>query len=444
VVTSQLGFEALLCEKPVTCFGAPFYAGWGLTEDRVELPRRRARRSLEEVFAAAYMLYARYVDPDTGGPCEIERVIDHLALQRALFAKNRGTIIAFGFRRWKQGYVRAYLRGPECRVEFPKSPRRASELAKTQDAVILSWGQPKAAARRLAGAHGLPIWRMEDGFLRSVGLGSDLEVPASLVVDREGIYYDPTRPSELERILEEADFSAEELLRARALREQIVRSKLSKYNVGRPLKVRPPPGAQVVLVPGQVPGDQSIRLGCRDLSTNLALLREVRRRRPEAFLLYKPHPDVVSGNRQGDGAAEEIAALCDHIETEATIASCLDLAHEVHTLTSLVGFEGLLRTLPVSTYGQPFYAGWGLTDDRHPLPRRTRARSLDELVAAALIRYPRYLNHETGRFTTPERVIEQLVAARGRSRHASRIAMPRAVRQLQRLVRAMRGTFHAP
>ena len=52
---------------------------------------------------------------------------------------------------------------------------------------------------------------MEDGFLRSVGLGSDLTAPASLVVDRQGIYYDPSKPSELESILQTANFSADEL-----------------------------------------------------------------------------------------------------------------------------------------------------------------------------------------------------------------------------------------
>src|SRR5690606_7598479 len=57
-VTSQLGFEALMAGKPVTCFGAPFYAGWGLTDDRVAMPRRGRTRTVEQVFAAAYLRYA--------------------------------------------------------------------------------------------------------------------------------------------------------------------------------------------------------------------------------------------------------------------------------------------------------------------------------------------------------------------------------------------------
>ncbi|HFM3082624.1 TPA: capsule polysaccharide biosynthesis family protein, partial [Escherichia coli] len=57
VVTSQYGFEALLAGKPVTCFGQPWYAGWGLTDDRhpqsALLSARRGSATLEELFAAA-------------------------------------------------------------------------------------------------------------------------------------------------------------------------------------------------------------------------------------------------------------------------------------------------------------------------------------------------------------------------------------------------------
>ncbi|WP_272873649.1 hypothetical protein [Candidatus Accumulibacter phosphatis] len=92
-----------------------------------------------------------------------------------------------------------------------------------------------------------------------------------------------------------------------------------------------------------------------------------------------------------------------------------DLLHEVdevHSLTSLTGFEALLRGKKVVCYGQPFYAGWGLTVDLMPPPRRTRTLTLDELVAGVLIMYPAYLSRQTGRFTTPERAVEELLAWR--------------------------------
>jgi len=198
-----------------------------------------------------------------------------------------------------------------------------------------------------------------------------------------------------------------------------------------------------VLVPGQVEDDASIRLGCRDICTNLGLLREARRRNPDAFVIYKPHPDVLGGNRRGRMARDEALEVCDHIEQDASLADCLEVANEVHVLTSLVGFEALLRELPVVVYGQPFYSSWGLTEDLHPLERRRRRLSLDELVAGTLIRYPRYLNRQTGKFTTPESIITQLRAERDGARtRIVRVSWPR--RQLRKLVHVYKEVIHAP
>ena len=414
VTTSLLGMEALVVGRPVTCFGVPFYAGWGLTDDRVPVPRRSARRTIEQVFAAAYLLYARYVDPETGEPCGAERVIEHLALQRTMADANAGTILCVGFSAWKRGFVPAFLKSPRNRVWFVRNARTLAKRTIPADARILVWGSRESPeVRAVADRHRVPVWRMEDGFLRSVGLGSDLHVPASLVVDRLGIYYDPTRPSELEQILEAGGFGVEELDRARALREAIVRQGVSKYNVGAGAqKPRPPDdGRRRILVVGQVEDDASIRLGCQGVRRNGELLRAVREASPQAWILYKPHPDVVSGNRAG-GLAPDALRACDEVVEDAPVGQSLAVVDEVHTLTSLVGFEALLRGLRVVVWGQPFYAGWGLTEDRAPIGRRTRRLSLDELVAGALIRYPRYVSPRTGAFTTPEVIVDQLVRAR--------------------------------
>jgi capsular polysaccharide export protein len=98
------------------------------------------------------------------------------------------------------------------------------------------------------------------------------------------------------------------------------------------------------------------------------------------------------------------------------MAQLLGQVDEVHTLTSLTGFEALLRGIPVCCYGQPFYSGWGLTKDKVPVPRRTRQLTLAELVAGALIRYPTYVSGVSGRFTTPERAIEEIGTMRQRQK----------------------------
>ena len=79
-MTSAIGFEALLRQKKVTCLGQPFYAGWGLTEDR-GMPLFR-REALSDVVALAYatlIAYPRYFDPVTNRPCPVEVVVERLA-----------------------------------------------------------------------------------------------------------------------------------------------------------------------------------------------------------------------------------------------------------------------------------------------------------------------------------------------------------------------------
>lgn len=410
-VSSQMGFEALMLGKPVTCFGAPFYAGWGLTDDRMVIPRRGVIRSVEQIFAAAYILYSCYVDPDTGMSCEIERVIQHLSLQKHWFKKNGNYLHCVGFSIWKQGYARRYLQAPWNQIDFVKSTHKKQ----VKNANIVVWGtRENTQIRQHSEQHGIPIWRMEDGFLRSVGLGSNYTAPASLVLDKIGIYFDSTHPSDLENILQESQFSAADIRRGINLRESIIAADLSKYNFRKngSLEHSAHPGQTIILVPGQVEDDASIRLGCFDINTNIDLLKSVRNRHPNAYIIYKPHPDVSSGNRKGKRGGDcQALENCDQIVTDISIATCLDAVNEIHTMTSLVGFEGLLRGKQVATYGLPFYAGWGLTKDRHTTKRRTRILTLNQLIVGTLIHYPRYLNISTGEFTTPEFIITQLKAA---------------------------------
>lgn len=406
VMTSLLGFEALLARRRVVCFGTPFYAGWGLTDDRhAPVARRSARRSVEAVFAAAYILYSVYFDPETHARCELERVIEHLARQRPSEPSPR-RLVAVGFSPWKRAFIPTFLRAPGVKLSFVRS-KRAARRRIDADSALVVWGTRRSGpVAALGRQQNVPVWRVEDGFLRSVGLGSDLDAPASLVVDPVGMYYDATRPSRLEQLLEQGVYRAHELERARALRSAIVEARVSKYNVG---KVRDPrPAGAYLLVVGQVEGDESLRLGGVDIRRNEALLQAVREGRSGDYVAYKPHPDVLAGNRRGQIDPARLAQLCDEVLLDVSLPDALDGASEVHTMTSLVGFEALLRGIPVFVYGLPFYAGWGLTVDTYRHPRRTRRLSLDELVAGALIRYPRYVHPVSGRYTSPESVVEFL------------------------------------
>ncbi|WP_332675310.1 capsular polysaccharide biosynthesis protein [Aromatoleum sp.] len=401
VVTSQMGFEGLLWGKPVRTFGMPFYAGWGLTRDELPAPERRGRATLEQLVHAALVDYPRYIDPETGKRCEVERLIEWMALQRRMRERFPAVVHALGFSRWKKPIVRDFLQGSEVRFV-----RRADEVP--AGGTLAVWGRKDVGP---CGAD-LRVLRLEDGFLRSVGLGADLIRPLSWVTDGRGIYYDGTAPSDLEHLLQTAAFDDKMLARARRLRDRIVGAGLTKYNVGAAGWSRPSAAARVVLVPGQVETDASIRYGAGEIRTNMGLLQAVRRVNPDAWIVYKPHPDVLAGLR-GKGEREDQAlSWCDEVVIDVGMGELLPKVDEVHVLTSLAGFEALMRGKSVTCYGLPFYAGWGLTTDLTPAPRRARRLALDELLAAALILYPTYVSRTTGRFTTPERALDELLAWR--------------------------------
>jgi capsular polysaccharide export protein len=139
------------------------------------------------------------------------------------------------------------------------------------------------------------------------------------------------------------------------------------------------------------------------------LLQKARSENPGAVILYKPHPDVEAGLRPGALTPAQLAGLADAVLDRTDPATLLDQVDAVWTMTSLLGFEALLRGLPVTTTGAPFSAGWGLTRDLGPVPPRRRARpSLAGLVHATLIDYPRYLDPLTNLPCPVEVVLDRL------------------------------------
>jgi len=322
-------------------------------------------------------------------------------------------IHAYAFPRWKWRYVRRCFIGHK--VSF-----LGAGATFPRDGALLLWGM----APRPAGLDShVPVIRMEDGFLRSVGLGAELTRPLSWVIDTRGIYYDATRESDLEHLLAFGHFSPELLGRAKALRERARAAGLTKYNLAGREWARPSGGRQVVLVPGQVESDASLAFGAPGIRTNMALLRAVRAARPDSYVVYKPHPDVLARLRRAGSEDAQAAQWCDEIVTDVAMAALLDEVDEVQVMTSLAGFEALLRGKKVVCHGAPFYAGWGLTEDVLAHPRRTRCLELDELVAAALILYPLYIGARGP--VTPEHALDALQA--WKARDAERVRPLRGV-----------------
>jgi len=344
-----------------------------------------------------------------------ENIIANLELQNILQQKNTGQLYCFGILFFTQYTIATFLQSANNTIIFVKTAKEAIKRGFTPSSHIISWGRRgEKESKKLSQQTGIPIWHIEDGFIRSIGLGSDFNLPASLVIDTKGIYYDPNKPSDLEHLLETHSFTKTQHNRAQQLHQQLTDLTISKYNLGKNFDLSYLPShaldKTIILIPGQVENDMSIMKGTVDICTNTALIKRVRKKNPDAFIIYKPHPDVLSGNRIGQVTENITNRYCDFVAGDIRIIDCLQLADEVHTMTSLVGMEGLLYNCKVHCYGIPFYAGWGLTIDRHLSPRRTQKRTLTELIAATYILYPRYINWQTEAFTTPEYILTTLHA----------------------------------
>lgn len=400
-VSSQLGFEAILAGHRPRVFGQPFYAGWGLSNDENPVWRRQRKLTRAQLFAAAMLLYPTWYDPCRDRLCTFEEVLDQLEAEVRAFRDDRAGHVAVAMRLWKRPHLQRFF-GRERPLRFVNDMPRAEALARREGRGLLVWG---ADGQRRAG---LPLAHVEDGFLRSRGLGAELVPPLSLIADRSGIYYDPSGESGLEALIAAPPPPGGEARAARLIRA-LTQAGLSKYNL--PAAALPPlPAGRRILVPGQVEDDASIRLGAGEVRTNLALLQAVRAANPDAILIWKPHPDVQAGLRPGKVAEADARALANAILDGADAAAAIGAADEVWTITSTLGFEALLRGKPVTCLGMPFYAGWGLTRDLgRPAPDRRVARpTLAALAHACLIAYPRYVDPLSGLPCPPEVLVERL------------------------------------
>lgn len=459
-VSSHMGFEALMLGKTVHCFGINWYSGWGLTDDigapkrllkivkqrRLALlptvSRRVRNTTLETLFYSAYIDYSRYVDPATKQACDIDTAINWLITNRYWQARLDGNLTIYEFSRWKLPFVKAFTNFPRTNLFIKPKPRLKNLLHPDHFRVnyqqpLLVWGlakrqqvQKKLQSRLVEQSSDMPaIYCMEDGFIRSNGLGATLLAPLSVVIDKQGIYYDATQPSDLETLLQNYQpLSSEQRLRVKKLQDKLLNQRVSKYNVGAGIDVSSIQnnswmqdakisGRRRVLIIGQVEDDLSVLYCGSTIKTNSGLIERVRQDNPDAYLIYKPHPDVEAGLRAGKVSEAHLRQV-QAVAYDTAMPDCLEWVDEVHTISSLTGFEALLRGLDVTCYGLPFYAGWGLTTDidEKSLPKATYLKrrerdmplSLEQLIYGALICYPLYRLPDGYGLAQVEQVIDYL------------------------------------
>lgn len=364
-----------------------------------------------DALAQAFLLAGvAYRDPFSGEPCQAEDIAALLADWRRHLDRTRGVAVCVGIAPWKRRAVSDMLASPTGAPAMARR-RRGLALARSSGGVAAGWATrlPNGFDVEAARA-GVVLARMEDGFLRSAGLGAGLVPPLSLTLDRLGAHYDPAVASELTRLLTSSAVRDPVLLaRAERLIERLRDAAVGKYGQDRSAPFVRPDAARVVLVVGQVEDDASVRFGGGGVRGNLDLLARVRAIEPKATILYRPHPDVEAGHRRGGVPDHAVLVHADQVVRAPGLPSLAAAVDAVHVLTSLAGFEALLRGTPVVTHGHPFYAGWGLTTDLAAASRGELA--LPALVAGALILYPLYLDPKTRLPCPPEVLVDRLTQA---------------------------------
>jgi capsular polysaccharide export protein len=353
---------------------------------------------------------ARYRDCFTGGDVPVAQAVQLLEDWRRHLDGNRDLAAASGMAFWKREAIGHFLWDGQRSPLFMKA-QAGLRRARTQGKALAIWpSRVPVETKAQAAALSVPIAQVEDGFLRSRGLGAALVPPNSVVVDRSGIYYDATRRNDLETLLATHDFPPALLARAALLRQRVCDSGVGKYGASSAENIALPTGRRTILAIGQVEDDLSVRLGGGGIAGNLDFLERVRAAEPDAWIIYRPHPDVRAGHRKGHVSDAAARRFVDKIDEGSSLMGLVCSVGAVHVLSSLTGFEALMRGREVIVHGMPFFAGWGLTRDLTPAPdRRGRILTIDQLVAATLILYPRYLDPVTRLPCGPELLIDRMV-----------------------------------
>ena len=382
----------------------------GLTIDH-KVNNQNFEITLDQLVFSSLVKYQICMDPRTKKKCEIEEIMEYISNLREASKFFPKDLEGIRFTPWKARQINRFF--------YPITGKRVKifKRYKTKMQNILVWGKNIKMENYISKLN--TYISVEDGFVRSVGLGAELFPPLSLLFDKKGIHYDASRSSDLEYLLQNYNVDRNEIIRARRIIDLIIKLKISKYNLRIKKKINLPSNIlnkQIIGVLGQVETDNSIIYGVPEdtiSKTNFALVEQVRKDYPDAYIIYKPHPDTESGLRIKGTKDSSIFENADFIANKISVEHLFNKVDRVAVFTSLGGFEALLRGISVSTYGLPFYAGWGLTDDKlrnHKwAKRRTRKLTIEELTFITLAKYPLYSSVRFNCLTEVENIIEEII-----------------------------------
>ncbi len=268
-----------------------------------------------------------------------------------------------------------------------------------------------------------PVLILEAAFLRSINTfceqneAPEYRYDIGCVLDYLTAYYDATRPSYLELMLNDKNLiiTDEQKQRARKCIDKIVQNHLTKYNcqpiftpnIGRE-------GAKKILVVDQSFGDGSIKKGMASIFTFEQMLDAAINENPEADIIVKTHPDTNTGMKTGyynDMDLRDKKNVYFYTDPINPI-SLIQYVDKVYVATTQLGFEALMCGKETHIFGMPFYAGWGYTNDRQTCSRRTNKRTIEEIFYIFYILYSYYIDPVKKNFCEIEEAMDYLISTR--------------------------------
>jgi capsular polysaccharide export protein len=250
---------------------------------------------------------------------------------------------------------------------------------------------------------GTPAYFVEASFITSIHAFTTKSWPIqfrrlySFLADDLSFYFDALQPGRIAQYLNsaEARLDAEQQRRCRELIRYIVDNRLTKYNflsLAEP-EVLNKPGRKVLVV-DQTAGDASITRGRASADSFKRMLKAAVQENQGAAIYVKTHPDTVTRAKRcyyADVAEAEVIKLTEAVNPY----SILRHMDKVYVCTSQLGLEALMAGKEVVTFGQPIYAGWGLTDDRLPGAARGNQLTLEDLFFALYIKFAVHIHPYT-------------------------------------------------
>lgn len=261
---------------------------------------------------------------------------------------------------------------------------------------VAGWGHKPTAKEAMQKARewNLPYWALEEGFIRSI---SPEEPSYSLIVDPVGIYYNANQPSLLEDIIKKG-IDKDLLNRGEEFLRMVLKHRISKYNNYKPLPEGYfPRHENRVLIIDQTYSDMSVVLGRADSDTFVNMFHHAVREHPKATIYIKVHPLVIAGKKKGYLYPHILKSRLAKNRVRFIVENFnpLDIVENfstIYTVSSQMGFEGVLMGRKVVCFGMPFYAGWGITEDIQSCERRGIKRSVLEVFTCAYLVYTSYMS----------------------------------------------------